>query len=270
MNGNGSNGSGFSWRRAHSEYQAEIRSQAETIPLRQDMVTLLEYVRDNTVIGTKSTGNMPLKAVREVTAHFVKPPVLDVPVGDRIYRLRSEADVWPLHYLHILAEVGDLVRIAPACRWCLTGDGNAFLGVEALNQVVFLLGTWWNKVNWLIAYSRAGMGDDLPEFFEGQTLTQLLGYAVGETVSFNTFADELIDKTGLRWGAPDYDGPTMGFLHSSIQRMVIEILEGFGVVDINYRFREEIPGLGTISRLDTFQITALGQMLLAAVAMAYD
>ena len=41
------------------------------------MVTLLIYLRDNRVIGTQSTGNFPLKAIREVTAGFVDPPVLD-------------------------------------------------------------------------------------------------------------------------------------------------------------------------------------------------
>jgi len=266
----GSNGSGFRRKHTKPEYQVEIRSQAETIPLRQDMVTLLRYVRDNKVVGTKSTGNLPLKAVREVTAQFVEPPVLDVTIGDRIYRLRTEADVRPLHYLHILAEVGDLVSIAPGRPWRLTKDGNTFLGVEAFNQVVFLLGTWWTKINWLIVFPRAGMGEDLPDFFEGQTLTQLRGYAVGETVSFNTFADELIEKTGLRWTAPDADGPFTGMLRRSIQSMVIEIMERFGVVDANYRFREELPGLGTLSRLDTFQITALGQVLLSALSLPYD
>ena len=55
----------------------EIRSQAETLPLRQDMVTLLSYGRDYNVVGTRSAGNLPLKAIREVTAHIVDPPMLD-------------------------------------------------------------------------------------------------------------------------------------------------------------------------------------------------
>jgi hypothetical protein len=270
VNGNGSNGSGFNSRYTQPEYQAAIRSQAETLPLRQDMVTLLKYTRDNTVIGTKSTGNMPLKTVREVTAHFVEPPVLDVPVGDRIYRLRSEADIWPLHFLHILAEVGDLVSTAPGRRWRLTEDGITFLKVEAFNQLVLLLGTWWSRVNWLIAFPRAGMGDDLPDFFEGETLTQLWGYAVGESIPFNIFAEELIARTGLRWTVPEFDDPDTGFLSRSIQSMVIEILERFGVIEVNYRFREELPGLGTLSKIDTFQLTALGQALLAALRLGHD
>ena len=49
-------------------------AQVQALPVRRDMVTLLSYLRDNRIIGTQSTGNLPLKAVREVTAQFVNPP----------------------------------------------------------------------------------------------------------------------------------------------------------------------------------------------------
>jgi hypothetical protein len=83
--------------------------QAIDLPLRRDMVTLITYVRDNRVTGTQSTGNLPLKAVREVTARFVHPPVLETTVGDRTFRVRSEYEVWPLYFLHTLVDVGGLL-----------------------------------------------------------------------------------------------------------------------------------------------------------------
>jgi len=83
--------------------------QADALPLRRDMVALLTYVHDNRVTGTQSTGNLPLKAVREVTARFVHPPVLETTVGDRTFRVRSEYDAWPLYFLHTLADVGGLL-----------------------------------------------------------------------------------------------------------------------------------------------------------------
>lgn len=55
---------------------------------------------------------MPRKVVREVTSLFDDPSEFDTKIGNRIYKLRSEADVWPLYFLHILAEVGGLVKIA--------------------------------------------------------------------------------------------------------------------------------------------------------------
>jgi len=76
--------------RQEGQYQdPEMVRQAQDLPLRRDMLTLLTYVRDNKVVGTQSTGNMPLKAVREVTARFANPPQLDTTIGDHIYRLRA-------------------------------------------------------------------------------------------------------------------------------------------------------------------------------------
>ncbi|MDY7076859.1 MAG: hypothetical protein SXV54_08020 [Chloroflexota bacterium] len=100
---------------------------------------------------------MPLKMVRKVTARFVDPPQLETTVGDHTYRLRSEADLWPLYYLHILAEVGGLLAIAPVRRWRLTLEGEGFLGTAPLLQVSFLLTVWWYEVNWLVAYPFEGM-----------------------------------------------------------------------------------------------------------------
>lgn len=83
----------------NQDYVAEILSCAEQLPLRRDMVTLLTYVRDSKVVGTQSTGNPPRKVIREVAAPFVEPPTLDVTIGKRIYRLRTETEVWPVYYL---------------------------------------------------------------------------------------------------------------------------------------------------------------------------
>ena len=112
----------------------EIVGQAEALPLRRDMVTLLTYVRDNKVVGTQSTGNMPLKAVREVNASFVNPVKLETKIGEHTYRLRSEAELKPLYFLHILAEVGDLLDIAPGRPWRLRPKGDDFLGTGTFQK----------------------------------------------------------------------------------------------------------------------------------------
>lgn len=228
------------------------------------MVTLLTYVRDTKVVGTQGTGNMPLKAVREVTAHFVKPPKLETTIGDRTYRLRSEAHLWPLYFLHIVAEVGGLLLIAPGRRWRLTAEGKDFLEMDPLVQVSFLLAVWWYEVNWLVAYPFEGMGDDLPPFFNLVTLSRLEELPVGIAVSFKEFADELIEETGLTWGARESSFAAM-LLRSSIERMVISVLAAFDAVEREY---EEVPlGKGTTSELAEFEITPFGKALLDAVAI---
>lgn len=244
-------------------HTAEIMRQAESLPLRRDMITLLTYVRDHKVVGTQSTGNLPLKVVRDVTARFVDPPQLDVTVGDHVYRLRSEEDIWPLHYLHILAAVSGLVAVAPARRWRLMPEGEMFLKTDPLLQVSYLLSIWWYQVNWLVAYPIQGMGEALPPNFSRVTLAQLRSLPVGKPVAFEKFADRLIKKTGLTWTV-DFDSAHM-FLRSSIRQMVINILASFGGVTREYR--EEPLGTGTISELDTFEITPFGKVLLEAAAI---
>jgi len=235
--------------------------------LRQDMVTLLTFVRDHKVVGTQSTGNMPLKAVREVTARFVNPPQLDTTIGDRTYRLRTEEDVWPLYFLHILAEVGDLLSIARARRWRLTPVGKRFLDEDPLLQVTFLLEVWWHQVNWLIAYPFQGMGEALPPNFEQVVLTHLRALPLETRISFEEFGDGLIEQTGLTWTVPDSEYATTS-LRGSVERMVIHILARFGAVELEYR--EEPWGKGALRKLDALEVTPFGKALLDAVAMASE
>ena len=101
---------------------AEIVRQAEGLPLRRNMETLLTFVRDNKVVGTQAN-NMPMKAVRELAARFVTPPELEIIIGKHVHPLRSETDVWPLYFIRILAEVSGLLNIGAARRWRLTCKG---------------------------------------------------------------------------------------------------------------------------------------------------
>jgi tetratricopeptide (TPR) repeat protein len=248
-------------------FNADLVGQAQEQPLRRDMVTLLTFVRDNKVVGTQSTGNMPLKAVRQVTARFVNPPQLDTSIGDRTFRLRSEEDVWPLHFLRILAEVGGLLAIAPARRWRLTPKGKRFLNLDPMVQLTTLLAVWWYRVNWLIVYPFRGMGEALPRYFEQDTLAHLRALPVRTRIPFEEFADRLIGRTRLTWTSPDSDYATTS-LRGSIEQMVIRILADFGAVKREHR--AEPLGTGTIRKLAAFEITPFGTALLDAVALASE
>ncbi|HUT95804.1 MAG TPA: hypothetical protein VMY37_40505 [Thermoguttaceae bacterium] len=232
--------------------------------MRRDVVALLSFVRDNKVIGTQGTGNMPLKAVREVTARFVDPLELETVIGDKTYRLRSEEDLWPLYLLHVLAEVGGLMKTGRARRWRLTAQGERFLRAEPILQVPFLLAVWWHRVNWLIAYPLQGMGHALPHFFPEATLASLRSMPIGVDIPFDEFADGLIAATGLTWTAEDSRFAASA-LRASIERMVIGMLARFGAVEC--KRRKEPLGRGTISRLVSFNITAWGMTVLNAIAI---
>lgn len=251
----------------HLDISNKLYSNAEMLPLRRDMETLLTFVRDNKVVGTQSTGNMPLKLIRQVTARFVKPPKLEEAIGDHIYKIRSETELWQLYFLHILIEVGGLVTMAPGRRWRLTTKGEKFLEADPLHQLSFLLTIWWYKVNWLIAYSFTGMGDDLPQFFNLHTLDSLCGLPVETRISFEQFADDLIARSGLAWTAQDSSFATNA-LHGSVKQMIIHVLAAFGALDREYI--EEPLGKSTVNKLVAFKTTQFGKILLNVLAIIQE
>jgi hypothetical protein len=92
----------------------EQSAWAENLAMRRDMVVMLQYIQTNKVTGTSARGNFPLKAVREITAQFVHPPMLEETISPSYtYRIRSEEDVWPLYLLHMLGVVSGLLEGGP-------------------------------------------------------------------------------------------------------------------------------------------------------------
>ena len=61
--------------------------------------------------------------MRVICERFVNPPELDTASGDHIYKLRSEADIWLLYYIHILAQNGGLLKGGPAKVWQVMSAG---------------------------------------------------------------------------------------------------------------------------------------------------
>ena len=168
------------------------QSDAEELPLRRDLITLLTYLHDHKVTGTQSTGNLPLKAVQEICAQFVNPPNLENAIGEHIYRVRSETEIWPLYFRHMLASVGGLVTGGLGRRWKLTSLGESFLAAPAPEQVWLLLTTWWKQTNWAIASPFDFEDDYMAAGFSRLVLKNLLDLPLGEPASFEVFADQMI------------------------------------------------------------------------------
>jgi len=232
---------------------------AEQSLLRRDAVTLFQYLRDHRVTGTQSTGNLPLQAIREINAQLVPPMQLDERIGDKVFHLRSEDQVWRIYFPHVLAQVAGFVTGGPARRWHLTSAGEGFLSSNASHQVQVLLATWWRKTNWLIAFPVTGLGSALPHGFPSKVLSHLKRLPVGEPIPFEAFADQVIETTGLRWTSPDPSFHRM-LLRGTVERMVVSILRYFGAVEEYYR--DKPLGKGTIKELAKFRITPFGRALL--------
>jgi hypothetical protein len=237
---------------------AEQRQVVEALPLRRDVLTLLNYLKANRVTGTQSTGNLPLKAIRDICEQFADPPPLETRIGEHVFRVRSEADIWPLYFVHVLASVGGLVTGGPGRRWQVTPVGEKFLNTPAEIQVWLLFLTWWMQVNWGIAWSF------LPEEFPSAhtrkiILEHLLGLPEGLASPFDCFADRVIEAAGLSW--PHGDGSQeRSILHGMIEATVARPLDQFGMLKLEYGPH---PTLGEQHHeLRALTLTALGKKLL--------
>lgn len=247
------------WPEMLSEDQ---RIMAENLPLRRDVVTLLTYLRDHKVTGTQSTGNLPLKAVHEICARFVDPPKLEEIVGEHIFRVRSETEVWPLHFRHVLASVGGLVTGGLGRRWKLTPLGERFLAAPSPLQVWLLLATWWTQTNWAIASPYDFEDGYMPPEFSRLALKHLLELPMGEPASFERFADRMIEDSRMVWAIQNQDNARR-ILRRIIKRTVINPLVDFGILQTEY---EPHKTLGAEFReLSTFRITPFGKGLLEAI-----
>ncbi len=239
----------------------EQRQAVEALPLRRDVLTLLNYLRANRVTGTQSTGNLPLKAIRAICGQFVDPPQLETRIGEYVSRMRSEDDVWPLYFVHVLASVGGLIAGGPGRRWQLTPLGEKYMTSLADVQVWLLFQTWWMQVNWGIAWSYSP--DEFPPtHIRKIILERLLSLPQEHSLPFERFADQVLEASRLTW--PHGDGSNeRSILHGLIESTVAKPLDQFGILDLEYgphptwgaRFRE----------LHALTLTALGKSLLGSM-----
>jgi hypothetical protein len=245
--------------------QPELRQRAVDLPLRQNIVTMMTYIQEHEVVGIKKSGNIPRKHIRGMVAQFVDPPVLDEVIGDRVYKLRTEYDIWPLRLLHALVEVGDLVLTGEGRRWTVTRTGERFLETDPMLQAVGLLQTWWHRTNWLYAYPFAGLGEVLPYGFESRVLARLRFLPVNRRIDHNDFADRLIARTGLTW-INDAAIDKQNLLRHAVKHMVTDILRDFWVIEPEYQYNETIGTL-KLQKLIAFRMTEFGRALLEGVAL---
>jgi hypothetical protein len=244
------------WAQGLSEDQ---QTQAENLPLRRDLVALLTYLRENRVTGTQATGNLPLKAVRDICAMFVNPPKLETVIGDKVHRIRSEGDVWSLYFRHALAAAGGWAAGGPGRRWRLTPPGEHFLTIPAPLQVWLLLDAWWTKANWAIASPFEIEGDQFPARFQELALDHLLDLPPREPAPFEPFADRLTEDAGLVWPIEDQDH-ARGILQAIVERTVVNPLIDFGVLAVDYRPHHVLGA--KFRELSALQVTPLGKGLL--------
>jgi hypothetical protein len=235
---------------------------AEALPVRRDMGVLLTYLRDHKVTGTRSTGNLPLKPAKEISAQFVNPPAWEEGIGQVVFPVRSSRDVWQIYFLKVLAQVGELLTGGKGLRIRFTAQGEEFLATSAPLQVWYMLAVWLTRVNWLIAYPFDGMGDRLPYDFTDTVAKLLLRQPVAEPIQYEPFANRLIQEANLVWHSSS-PGKRWIYLRDSIERMVIDPLADFGVISPKHQSVEH--SYGDRKKLLSFQVTQFGKSLLESL-----
>jgi hypothetical protein len=211
----------------------EQKDAFETLPIRRDVITFLEYLEENRTVGTQSTGNLPLKAVHAIGETFVKPLVLEETIGDKTYKVRSEDEVWPLVFVHTLAYFANLVTGGPSRIWKVTADGQLFPQLPSPIQVFYLFTCWWAQIDWAIAYPVSGLADGLPMDFKAEALESLRKLPEGVSTPYEPFADDLIAQSGLEWPSQDQT-MVQTIKRSVIKRVLVDPMVRFGVLECQY------------------------------------
>jgi hypothetical protein len=187
---------------------------------------------------------------------------LENQIGERVYSVRSESDVWPLYYCHVLASIGGLIEGGMGRRWLLTPMGSQFLTSTSLQQVWWLVRIWWWRTNWGIAVPYGSDDYYRPEEVPYAALRQLLHQKVGQEQAYEPFADQLIEAANMFW---PIESPNLArdILHSVIELMVVKPLEKFGVIKTKYQPHRRLGDKSL--ELAAFEITSFGRWLLESL-----
>jgi len=237
----------------------ELAEGFESLPLRRDVMTFLDYLSKNPIAGTQSTGNLPLKAVHAICGRFVNPPILEETIGSSTFKTRSEDGVWPLVFVHTLAFNSRLVDGGAARKWKTTPEGDLFSRLLPPVQVYFLFLHWMIASDWSIAYQFAGLENGLLQDFKLAAQNNLSALLVGKNMPYEPFAKLVIAESGLEWHNQDQRFVQMIKL-AVVENLVISPMIRFGVLECGYR-PNDILG-GDYKDLDTLRLTALGKELL--------
>ena len=229
----------------------EQEAAARALPLRRDVETMLTYLREHKVTGTQSTGNLPLKAVAEISSGFVTPPVLEMRLGSLVHRFRSEEEVQPVFFAHLLARGADLITGGPGRLWRLTSRGESFPTEAAFAQVCALLRAWWYQVDWQLPLSYRLFAEEHAAVLPRLVRSMMEELPAGEPLQFEPFVDRLIAAAKWSWEQPEpYD--IRAAIGSAVQSMVVDPLAEFGILSAQ-REREA---------LQSFSLTDFGRSLL--------
>ena len=170
----------------------EHRQYAKSLEFRRDVVSLLTYLKDHKVKGTKATGNFPRRDIRAIAARFEHPLRLDQQFGDLVYELRTEDEVPELIFMHNFLNAAGLILGGENMLWELTSLGERFLASAPEAQAWYLSKFWFYQFNWEFSYpfTDAELSGDIFSF-RYDYLKLLCNYPSGKQVEIKRVIQDL-------------------------------------------------------------------------------
>jgi hypothetical protein len=205
--------------------------EVKSLPMLGTMIAMLSYIRENKVTGTKSRGNFPRKAVLGMIERsplsIEMLNMIDMAPGN----FRTEEDILPVYYVHVLAAVAGWIVGGADKRWQLTRAGEAFLNADPRLQLGLMFITWWYHMDWTITapidLSELGIAGE----FRSITYRSLISIPVNEEVSSHEFLEPFLKISSLFGG---FDGKEIEEILSSLLATIVLVpLHGFGIIQIN-------------------------------------
>jgi hypothetical protein len=237
---------------------AEEKKFAEALPFRRDLVTLLNYLQDHRVKGTKATGNFPLKHIRAMTAKFVNPPELDQRIGERVYKLRTEDEVPDLVFIHSFANAAQLILGGEGLEWYLSFLGEQFLEHAPHEQVWYMVTNWFERLNWFYWHPWEDY-DHLVDHYKFQSLIVdlLLSYQPNKKIAIKRLIEDL-DKKFANWISFSNNFDPVSRKKYFLLGVVIEPMEKLGILDTESDKDPSNPGYF----VEDFRVTKFGTKIL--------
>lgn len=261
---------GFTTRTKWPETLTDEEMQTlNELPLRRDIVMMLNYIKENKVVGTASTGNFPQKVFREMCSRFVDPPEIDYQLRDgTVIKTMSEFEISALMFRHILANNGYLLDGQAGRRWKVTGLGNRFLVETEAWQFWHLLVTWWTITDWLY-FSYAHSSEEVDFFpFARLALHHCLSLSETKPVMLRNFVKDLAEQSKTCF--PTFHQAQKNDRYKDqeyfIKTILVDPLIEFGILSPIHKVS---PLLGEpFMELRSFTITPLGLSALESLKSA--
>lgn len=251
------------WTRSITPKHADI---AEQLPLRRDIVAMLQYLKNNKVVGTKATGSFPRKHIRGMAEGFVQPFPLDVEIdGKVLFKFAREDEIPELWFLHILANSAGLIHGGENYPWTITEIGEQYLQTDPVAQIWYLTEFWVTQVNWFYQYFREEVEYKMSSRdFIAIIVGLFLGYQPGKEVRTGKLVNDF-EEVVPGWRVFQDREISQEVKERFMLQVVITALERLGLIEAvkeEGRFADFWQVIG-------FKVTVYGQGLLKGVFEAH-